>query len=75
MRRILIVCILLLSGCQNISGPFQPRSPVRVDDPGLNIDEQERLSRDRLALPDESIAPPSGAAARPGSIRTPYNVN
>lgn len=63
MRRILILCVFL-AGCQGVSGPFQPRSPVRVDDPSLTISEQERLSRSRLALPDESVAPPSGAAGR-----------
>jgi hypothetical protein len=65
MRPILMLCLLLLAGCQSVSGPLQPRSPVRVDDPCLTISEQERLGRDRLALPDESVGPTSGAA-RPG---------
>lgn len=72
MRRIVLAGYLLvplslapgLTGCQNVRGPFQPRPPVRVDDPRLPIAEQERLGRDRLALPDEStaIGPRSGAA-------------
>jgi hypothetical protein len=70
MRRILILSVLLAAGCQNLNGPFKGRSPVRVDDPRLSIEEQERLGRDRLALPDESIAPPSGAA-RPGQSPFP----
>lgn len=67
MRTILIVGIALLAGCQNIVGPFQARSPVRVDDPRLSIEEQERLTRDRYALPDESYtAGPRDATLRPG---------
>lgn len=73
MRRILILGILLLAGCQNISGPFQPRSPVRVDDPCLTIEEQERLGRDRLAYPDDSVAPPTGVT-RPGPMAFPNSL-
>jgi hypothetical protein len=63
MRRILILGLLCLAGCQNTSGPFSPRSPLRVDDPRFSISEQESRSRDRYALPEESprVAPPSGA--------------
>ena len=71
MRRLFLLCLLLLAGCQNFRGPFAGRSPERVDDPSLPISEQERNGRDRLALPDESsTAGPRSGAARPG---TPAN--
>jgi hypothetical protein len=54
LRHCLLVGILLLSGCENIIGPFQPRGPGRVDDPLLTINEQQKLGRERLALPDDS---------------------
>ena len=54
MRRLLLVGILLLAGCQNLVGPFRGRAPERVDDPLLTINEQQRRGRDRLALPVES---------------------
>jgi hypothetical protein len=59
MRRLLLLGILLLAGCQNVQGPFQARRPERVDDPLLTINEQQRRGRDRLALPVESptVAP------------------
>ena len=62
MRRIYLVGALFLAGCANVVGPFRHREPVRVDDPCRPINEQQRLGRDRLALPDESrnVAPPSG---------------
>lgn len=64
MRRFCCLILLLaLAGCQNVRGPFEPRSPARVDDPRLPIPEQQRRARDQLPLPDEStkIAPNSGA--------------
>lgn len=68
MRHILVVGILLLlTGCQNIVGPFQAQEPMRVDDPRYTIAEQQRRGRARLALPDESpqVLPPTGIP-RPG---------
>jgi hypothetical protein len=56
MRRTLLVVLLLLGGCRSVVGPFEHRSPQRVDDPLLTIPEQERRARDRLALPDQSPA-------------------
>jgi hypothetical protein len=54
-RTILGGLLLLLAGCQNLVGPRERRdNPVRVDDPRLSIPEQERLGRDRLALPEWS---------------------
>jgi len=57
----LVLGILLFSaGCQGVSGPFaHKRDPVQVDDPHLTIAEQERLGRDRLAIPEMSstVAP------------------
>ncbi len=62
MRRILVLGVLCLAGCQNTLGPFAPRTPQRVDDPYLSIPEQQQRGRDRLALPDDSkfVAPRSG---------------
>ena len=53
MRRVFLLGALLLAGCQNFVGPFQNRTPQRVDDPMLSIDEQQRRGRDRLALPED----------------------
>jgi hypothetical protein len=59
MKRLLLVVSLLVVGCQSVIGPFAHRDPKRVDDPALSIPEQERLGRDRLALPESSptVAP------------------
>jgi hypothetical protein len=66
MKRLLLGGVLVLAGCQNIVGPFQPRGPYRVDDPFLPISEQQRRGRDRYALPEDSptLAPPT--FSRPG---------
>lgn len=71
MCRVCLTGILLaLIGCQNISGPFRPKPPVRVDDPTVTINEQQRRGRSRLALPDESqtVGPYTGGGA--GTLKT-----
>jgi len=63
MRRLMFFgTLLLLSGCRNVAGPLSPRSPQRVDDPSLTIQEQESRGRARWALPDKSpqVGPLSG---------------
>jgi hypothetical protein len=70
MRRLFILgVLLLLSGCKNVQGPFQSKTPQRIDDPLLTIGEQERNGRARLGLPVDSpsVAPPTGQ-----SPTTPY---
>jgi hypothetical protein len=59
MRKLVLVSMLFLTGCQNVVGPLGYRKPMRVDDPGVTIDEQQRRARDRLALPEEAgnVAP------------------
>ncbi len=55
MHRLFLAGALCLTGCTgNIVGPFAPRTPQRVDDPCISIEEQATRGRDRLALPDES---------------------
>jgi hypothetical protein len=55
MRHIVVVGVLLaLVGCTNFVGPFQPRSPQRIDDPRVSLPEQERRQRAQLAMPDSS---------------------
>jgi len=72
MRKLFCLSLLLLAGCQNTVGPFQPRPPQRVDDPYYSIPEQQSRGRDRLALPDDfsGLAPKTGAAI-PGSGSSP----
>jgi hypothetical protein len=62
MRRVFLMAVLCLAGCQNVTGPFAPRTPERVDDPRLPISEQEIRGRDRYAIPQESpkVGPTSG---------------
>jgi hypothetical protein len=55
MRRILMISVLLLAGCQGVSGPRDRRGDQYLpDNPALTIDQQKQLGRDRLALPETS---------------------
>ena len=67
MRGLCFIGILLLAGCQSVSGPFALRRDGRVDDPLLSIPEQKARGRERLALPDESasVAPRTGVQPPP----------
>jgi hypothetical protein len=60
MRRLILVGLVLLTGCQGIVGPRQRLfAPKDVDVPGMPIPEQERRGREFLALPEPSndVAP------------------
>lgn len=74
MRRLFVVAALVVAGCQNIVGPFQTKTPQRVDDPMLPIYEQQQRGRARLPVIEETfgqnygdteIAPPT-YCDRPG---------
>ncbi len=54
MRKLVLLGIVLLAGCQNTVGPLAPRQPQRIDDPAVPTYEQQRRERDRLSLPDQS---------------------
>jgi hypothetical protein len=68
MRKVFLMALLALAGCQNTIGPFASRSPQRVDDPRISIPEQEYRGRDRWAIPQEApaVGPSSGNIYRPG---------
>jgi hypothetical protein len=70
MRRIILLGVLLLTGCEGVSGPRQHRADLTpVDDPRLSIEEQKVRARDRLALPDNTYVLPrdgNDSALRPG---------
>jgi hypothetical protein len=67
MRRLFLLSVLLLAGCQGTLGPFAQRKPERVDDPYLPISEQQRRGRDRYALPDDTgTAGPTSGVEYPG---------
>jgi hypothetical protein len=70
MRRLIVLGVLLLAGCQSVRGPLQPREPQRADDPRYSIPEQQRRARDQLALPQETptVAPNIPVATTPYQI-------
>lgn len=54
-RWIIGLSLMALMGCQNLIGPRERRfDPVKVDPPFLSVEEQERLARDQLAVPEQS---------------------
>jgi hypothetical protein len=65
MRKYMAIGLILLAGCQNVAGPFAPRSGPPVLDPHVSLDEQKARARDQLALPDDwSGMPRSGATVQ-----------
>jgi hypothetical protein len=50
MRRLLLLGLLLLTGCTGLQGPRKRDvNPQRVDPPGMPIPQQEARARDRTA--------------------------
>ncbi|MFL5342615.1 MAG: hypothetical protein ACJ8F7_20980 [Gemmataceae bacterium] len=62
MRRLWIVALLLLAGCQNTIGPLQNQRRDKPDDPYYNISQQQYRGRDRYSRPDDSfeVGPKTG---------------
>jgi hypothetical protein len=59
MRKLLfLMSLMVVTGCQSIVGPFEPRLE-RADDPLLTPAEQTRRTRYLYAFPDEELAPRS----------------
>jgi hypothetical protein len=72
MRYLLLCCLLVLTGCQNIVGPAG-REPVRADDPRLPISEQERRGRAFLSTPNDSfLSGPQVFTPRTDSVPNQY---
>lgn len=59
MHRIFLMGLLVLTGCQSTRGPLDVRRTERVDDPTVDLREQQRRGRDQLALPFDNgdVAP------------------
>jgi hypothetical protein len=70
MRKLCLLGLMVLAGCQGVNGPFKRNPFAKVDDPRLSIQEQQRYARDNLALPDESSRLGEGSA-RPGTLQRP----
>jgi hypothetical protein len=71
MRRTLYFAVFLVVGCQGVVGPREHRDhPVRVDTPCLDIEDQKRLGRDRLALP---VTTPDVGPGSSADLHGPYN--
>lgn len=67
MKRLMLLSVLLSAGCCGITGPFEHRPTTRVDDPCVSIAQQERTSRERLALPEwDPTVVPGGVSVLPG---------
>lgn len=65
MRKLFLLVLLGLAGCQSFTTPFDTRRPQRADDPMLSTGEQQKRVRYTHAFTDEELAPRSGAADRP----------
>lgn len=65
MRRMMLLGLLLLAGCQNTMGPLQNRLKPRPDNPDVSAETQKRFGRDRYAMPDDSplVGPRTGISA------------
>jgi hypothetical protein len=67
--RLALFGLLCVAGCQGVIGPFQRRSPERVDDPAFTIPQQEYRGRARLPLwNDRTDLAPKTYADRPDPV-------
>jgi hypothetical protein len=65
MRRLMVLGLLVLAGCQNTVGPLQNRNREKADKPYYNIDQQMERGRDRYPMLDDSpqVGPNTGTSS------------
>jgi hypothetical protein len=65
MRRLLVLGLLFLAGCQNTIGPLANRQRDKADNPYYNIEDQKRRGRDRYPLAEDSplVGPNTGTGS------------
>ena len=65
-RRMLVLGMIALVGCNRFSGPLETRQMGRADAPGYTIDEQKKRGRERLAVSEDDYRiGPKGFIDRP----------
>ncbi len=58
LRRLVVLGLLALAGCQSTRGPLGYERSGRADDPMLSIQEQKARGRERYAyVEDDRLAP------------------
>ncbi len=65
MRRMMLLGLVMIAGCNGTVGPFANRNREKPDNPYYNVEDQKRRGRDRYSLPDDSpqVGPRTGIAA------------
>ena len=65
-RRMLVLVVIALAGCNRFSGPLETRQMGRADAPGYTIEEQQKRGRERLAVTEDDYRiGPKGYIDRP----------
>jgi hypothetical protein len=54
-RRMLILGVLVLAGCNRFSGPVETRQLPRADAPGYDIEEQKKRGRERNSISEDDF--------------------
>jgi hypothetical protein len=68
-RRLLVLAVIALAGCNRFSGPLETRRMDRPDLPGFTIEEQQKRGRERLAVTEDDYRiGPKGYIDRPSPI-------
>jgi hypothetical protein len=68
VRRLCLLSLLGLAGCQNVNGPLGYRRPERVDDPRLPISEQQARGRERYSYIEDDRLSPKTYVDRPSTV-------
>ncbi len=66
-RRIMLVALVALAGCQSTGSSLGSRQPSRARDPMLSLEHQRAIGREKLSIVEDDRLLPKAYVDRPGT--------
>lgn len=66
-RRIMLLALVALAGCQTTDSSLGSRQPSRARDPMLSLEQQRAIGREKLSIVEDDLLRPKAYIDRPST--------